>query len=245
MRTSGPIYAIGDVHGCLDLLLELESRIILDAGDLQGADRPTVIMLGDYVDRGPRSAAVVEHLIGHGPHFDRLCIAGNHEIAMLNFLDDPKRNGGWLDFGGEQTLASYGIVADDLAKLSHRAVRQVLDSHIPVEHRNFLAALPVMINTQGHVFVHAGMRPGVPFEDQTDRDLYLFRDEFEADYREFGRVVVHGHTPVPDAVLMPHRIGVDTGAYFSGKLSAVALSSDPPRILVAGGASSTPKLHIH
>ncbi len=234
---AGPIYAIGDVHGCFELLLDLESQIVADAAGR--AEPPTVVMLGDYVDRGPDSAAVIEHLMDRPRGYTRFCLVGNHELAMLRYLDDPRHNSGWLEFGGEQTLASYGIVTDELARLGDRGAKQMLDSHVPLEHRRFLSSLPILIDAPPYVFVHAGLRPGVGLAEQQDRDLSLFRDKFEADYAEFDRIVVHGHTPVASPVVLPHRIGIDTGAYYSGQLSAVALEAGlPPRLLVARTAAA-------
>lgn len=233
----GPVYAIGDVHGCLDLLLALEARIVADAATSGAA--PTVIMLGDYIDRGPHSAEVIEHLLARPAGFDRLCLAGNHELAMLGYLDDPRRNGGWLEFGGLETLASYGIDTARISRLGRRAIGQLLDSHVPAEHRRFLAALPIAIETPDWIFVHAGLRPGIPVSRQSDWDLCLFRDDFTADYAEFGKLIIHGHTPVATPLISPHRIDIDTGAYYSGHLTAVLLRPDSiPRTLTA--VASTP-----
>jgi serine/threonine protein phosphatase 1 len=246
MTIAGPIYAVGDVHGCMDLLLDLEDQIVSDAAEGAEAGPPTVIMLGDYVDRGPDSAAVLEHLLNRPKGFSRLCLTGNHEIAMLRYLDDPKRNSGWLDFGGDQTLASYGLVPAQMAGLKGRETRQLLSSHVPLEHRRFLESLPIAIDTPDFIFVHAGLRPGIDLTDQHDRDLTLFRDKFEADYAEFGRIVVHGHTPVPTPVMMPHRVAIDTGAYYSGQLCAVALKAgSPPRVLMARTAAATSSLRTN
>jgi serine/threonine protein phosphatase 1 len=236
----GPVYAIGDVHGCLDLLLALEARILADAATSGAA--PTVIMLGDYIDRGPHSAAVIDHLIARPIGFDRHCLVGNHELAMLAYLDDPRRNRGWLEYGGLETLASYGIDTAQISRGGWRAIGQLLDSHVPAEHRLFLAALPIAIETPDWIFVHAGLRPGARLADQTDRDLCTFRDDFSANYAEFGKVIVHGHTPLRTPLIMPYRIAVDTGAYFSGHLSAVLLKpNNTPQTLTAVSTAHLPQ----
>lgn len=230
-----PVYAIGDVHGCLAALRTLEAKITADA--MSHSHRPLLVMLGDVVDRGPASAQVIDHLLTTAPDFDRICLVGNHELAMAEFLRAPRRRHEWLEFGGLETLLSYGIEEAAL----HRALAKVdrlqavVDSHIPGEHRQFLDELPVLLETRQHIFVHAGLRPGTPIEIQHDSDLVWFRDSFSSDYAEFGKTIVHGHTPVMEPLLSQHRICVDTGAYATGRLSAVKLvAGNEPFVLTAG-----------
>lgn len=229
------IYAIGDVHGCLVQLKILEQAIVADASAFEG--EKWIVMLGDYIDRGPDSAGVVDHLIKPLPDgLRRLCLAGNHEIAMLDFLKDPTRNAGWLEFGGAETLASYGIEENLLngSRAARRWMRDSLDRHVPEDHRAFLCSLPVLIETPQHIFVHAGLRPAVALEDQDVSDLLWIRDDFTETYREFGKLVVHGHTPRPEPLVTASRIALDTGAYLTGRLAAVRLSSHlAPKIMVA------------
>lgn len=232
------IYAIGDVHGCHDLLLELEQRIMDDARTIAG--EKWIVMLGDYVDRGPRSDAVLDHLTRPLPAetIARLCIAGNHDRAMLEFIDAPVRNSSWLDFGGLETLGAYGV--SEALLRQHRGaaeLRQVLLSHIPDEHLGFLRELPLAIETPNHIFVHAGLRPGLPLERQSETDLIWSRHGFDVTYAEFGKLVVHGHTPVPSPVELGTRLALDTGACFGGQLTAARLvKGERTAYLTAGPA---------
>ncbi len=230
------IYAVGDVHGCLRLLRRLEEMILTDA-----AARSTdtwIVMLGDYVDRGPQSAGVLDYLMAdlRRPGFRRWSIAGNHEAAMLAFLADPARNAQWLDLGGVDTLASYGIPPSLSRSVSpgSRRMRQLLDSHIPQEHVQFLTDLPALIETPDYVFVHAGVRAGITLAQQTLDDLLWARHPIAELYREFGKIVVHGHIPLATPLIGPNRIAIDTAAYLTGRLTAVRLcSGEAPVLLVA------------
>lgn len=216
------IYAIGDVHGHLDLLLAIEAMIVEDAASVAG-DK-CIVMLGDYVDRGPQSRQAIEHLLAPPPAgFARYCLCGNHEAAMLDFLDRPGAGESWLGFGGMETLASYGV---DMALLTQTPaeIRRGLAAAIPATHRAFLMTLAAILTTPRHIFVHAGLRPHVPLPDQSERDLLWIRDYYRGTYAEFGRTVVHGHTPRETALVTPSRIAIDTGAFFSGQLTAVRLS---------------------
>jgi serine/threonine protein phosphatase 1 len=232
------IYAIGDVHGCLDLLTALEAAIIADADGRPG--EKWIVMLGDYVDRGPKSAQVIDHLLRDPPPgFTRVTLCGNHEAAMLAFLDDPEPRSSWLEFGGIETLASYGIAGPLVHRGGSRQLRDAVASYVPDEHRAFLAGLPISLETPAHLFVHAGVRPGIPWARQADEDLFWFRDDYSASFAEFGKLVIHGHTPLQDAFLSRTRIGIDTGAYLTGRLSAVRLlPGSEPTILSTGGAAA-------
>ena len=225
------VYAIGDVHGCLAELRGLERRIIDDAASIEG--EKWLVYLGDFVDRGPDSAGVLDHLTARPPAgFRRVCLAGNHEIMMQAFLDNPDSQPEWLQFGGQQTLASYGIdVAGFLATPSRRR-RAILDSHVPEDHVAFLAGLPLTLSLPGVVFVHAGLRPDVPVDQQVEHDLLWIREEFFRAPSVPDRLVVHGHTPASEAVILPGRICVDTGAFATGRLTAIRLAQgQPPQII--------------
>lgn len=217
------IYAVGDVHGCLDLLRNLEDRIYADGEAIAG--EKWIVMLGDYVDRGPKSASVIDHLLS-APQagFQRLCLAGNHEEAMLDFLKNPSTTHPWMNFGGNETLLSYGV--NRLPSNAGKA-RMLIDSHMPLEHIQFLENLPSLIAVPGFCLVHAGIEPGVPLEKQSDRALLWIRpspDMPPTDAR-IGQVV-HGHTPVPEVEVASGRVNIDTGAYMSGRLSAARLTPD-------------------
>jgi serine/threonine protein phosphatase 1 len=232
----GVIYAIGDVHGCLHELKALEAKIVADAEGLDG--EKWIVMLGDYIDRGPSSAQVLDRLLAPPPSgFKRICLRGNHEQAFLESLSDPTAIDNWLRFGGEQTMISYGIGSPGLKTLlkgSARAKLQLLAAHVPEEHIELLRDLPSVLSVPGYVFVHAGLRPGVRVEDQTDQDmLWIRRDFLDADH-DFGAVVVHGHTPIPEPFVSARRIGVDTGCFMTGRLTAVRIDASGTRILEAG-----------
>ncbi|WP_421760458.1 metallophosphoesterase [Devosia sp.] len=228
------LYAIGDVHGCLDLLRSLERQIADDAAQL--GHEAWVILLGDVIDRGPASAQVLDHLLNKPPAgLRRFCLGGNHEAMMLEFMARPRRDSDWLAMGGRETLLSYGIPGQKLlTETSPRAIGQLLESYIPEEHRIFLDALPVLIETPTMLFSHAGLRPGIPIEKQSTTDLQWFRDGFADDFAEFGKIVVHGHTPREQPLVTAHRISIDTGASNTGRLTAVRLiPGQPPLIFTA------------
>ncbi len=217
------IYAIGDVHGCLSLLNELESLIAQDFAN--HGDKCFLVMLGDYVDRGPNSAGVLDHLTSADQNpIKRVYLAGNHESTMLSFLSQPARNHEWLRFGGVETLRSYGVDLSSLfsAGYSAQSVRHLLNSHIPREHIEFLQGLHLVAFTDEHAFVHASIDPQRPIDGQSE-DTLLWRDAGAIDYAGYGRLVVHGHTQVASPLLDRGRIAIDTGAFATGKLSAVRL----------------------
>jgi serine/threonine protein phosphatase 1 len=228
------IYAVGDVHGCLDPLKALEQRIVDDAAGMPG--EKWIVMLGDYVDRGPQSAQVLDHLIAPAPAgFRRICLRGNHEEAMLGALESADGLDDWVGWGIEPTLASYGMSAAQITALEGRgrasSKLQMLQAYIPDEHVEFLRRLPVLLSVPGYVFVHAGLRPGVALEQQRDRDLLWIRGEFlDADH-DFGAVVVHGHTPHAEPFVSPRRIGIDTGCFASGRLTAVRVDGDGAMVM--------------
>jgi calcineurin-like phosphoesterase family protein len=218
------IYAVGDVHGCLDQLLALEEAIVADAHSLPG--RKLIIMLGDYVDRGPASAQVIDHLIAPPPAgFERICLAGNHDILMLDYLEGRASLGEWLQLGAGPTLRSYGIDRERLARIygSARQVDEMIRSAIPGTHGAFLRSLPILVDAKRFIFVHAGIRPERPLDQQSDHDLVLIRSDFYESAHLLKRYVVHGHTPVSEAKLENKRINLDTGACFSGRLTAVRI----------------------
>ncbi|MGV8955667.1 MAG: metallophosphoesterase family protein [Cypionkella sp.] len=225
------IYAIGDVHGCRDELVQLESLIAADAASLTG--EKWIVMLGDYVDRGPHSAAVLDRLCARPPSgFRRICLVGNHETMMLAFMSAPDSSAEWLKFGGVETLASYGIDVESFMRANPKARHQILASYIPTEHIEFLQSLPVLLALPDTLFVHAGIRPGFGIEDQIEDDLLWIREPFLSHPNPLGIRVVHGHTPVSQPEIVGNRIAVDTGAFGTGILTAVRMSLDrPPEFL--------------
>ena len=226
------VYAVGDVHGCYKELRSLEQKILLDSLRFQG--RKIIIMLGDYIDRGLQSARVLDHLLAPPPKgFQRICLAGNHEVAMLNYLDGHLSRESWLATGGLQTLFSYGIDPARLARLYENSARidQRIREVIPADHVSFLRGLPIMDRSRKFVFVHAGIRPGVDLAAQADQDLLHIRSDFFEATHLLDRWVVHGHTPVDIPRLEGRRLGIDTAAFQSGRLTAVRIADKQGRLI--------------
>ena len=221
------IYAIGDVHGRLDLLRLLVGRI---ADDLVAAApdvrAPVLVFLGDYVDRGEQSRGVIDMVIALSERsgFDVRCLKGNHEETLLNFLDDPSTGPAWGLFGGRATLKSYGVNPPlGVNLVEWEAARDALAAAMPASHLDFYRSLPTRIAIGDYLFVHAGVRHGVDLEAQSERDLLWIRDAFLQETRPFEKFVVHGHSPTNQPYFGPHRICVDTGAYATGVLTAARL----------------------
>ena len=215
------VYAIGDVHGCDRELKKLLKRIAKDLAGYEG--RSTLVFLGDYIDRGPDSAGVVERLIGGDLPGDRhIFLKGNHEAAMLEALEGKAL--GWLAYGGIQTLESYGV--DKKALFNTPSVKKLISRHVPDAHLDFFRSLRTSKKIGRYLFVHAGIRPGVPIEEQEERDLFWIREDFLKSKKDHGLVVVHGHTVSEKPQRKKNRIGLDTGCYASGTLTAVRLEGD-------------------
>lgn len=227
-------YAIGDVHGCIDKLRRLEQAILADAAAVEG--RKLIVYLGDYIDRGIDSAAVIEHLLSPPPpDFHRVCLCGNHEEALIDVLEGRRSFDDWLQLGGERTLLSYGYDLSYMAKHKRArggdALRHLLEA-IPDRHVLLLKQLPSSFCTPSYFFAHAGIRPGIPLAEQRDDDLLWIREPFLSDGASTcDRIVVHGHTPSEAPTIVNKRIGVDTGAYMGGPLTAVRLSAGTVRFL--------------
>jgi serine/threonine protein phosphatase 1 len=218
-------FAVGDIHGRADLLGEmldlLEDRA---AEERRDGGEPVVIFLGDYVDRGPHAAAVVDLLLEGRPRgYERRYLKGNHEQSMLAFMEAPLENRAWLLQGGAETLMSYGVQPPPPVGAQDEdwlAVAGTLKARMPRAHLQFFDALERFIALGDYAFVHAGVDVSRPLEEQTDDDLYWSRDRFIASKRRFSHRVVHGHTPVDRPFADERRIAVDTGAYASGTLTA-------------------------
>ncbi len=224
------VYAVGDSHGCADLLRALHQEILEDSAraDAAGprATRRVVVYLGDYVDRGPDSRGLLDLLIeGPLPGFEAIHLLGNHEAFMLRFLDGENVVAIWMLNGAAATLRSYGL---DVAKLTGTAddmggLRAALAPELPEAHRAFLDGLALSHVEGDYFFAHAGVRPGVPLEVQHEEDLLWIREPFLVSTADHGKVVVHGHTPTAEPAVRSNRIGIDTGACYGGKLTALAL----------------------
>jgi serine/threonine protein phosphatase 1 len=214
------VVAVGDVHGRIDLLEALWAQIRARAAR-SSCRRRVLVFLGDYVDRGPRSADVIERLVAGFDGFETVCLKGNHEETLLKFLQDPSVGDIWKDFGGLDTLRSYGI--SHAPGSSWADTRASFALVLPPAHLDFLKNLKLHHAEGDYLFVHAGVRPHVRLEDQQEYDLLWIRDEFLGSDASFGRVVVHGHTPTRDPVMRENRIGIDTGAFYSDKLTALMI----------------------
>lgn len=217
------IYAIGDIHGCLH---ELNALLALIAADekLRGAADTQLIFLGDFIDRGPSSSGVIERLIDLSAQRSCRFLTGNHEEIMRDALaGDMAAMRMFVRVGGRQTIVSYGLAEDEYERLDYEELVQRFNDIVPQRHRDFIDSFEDLIVIGDYVFVHAGIRPRVSLELQQTSDLRWIRDPFLKFKDPHPKVVVHGHTVVPEVEWLPNRIGVDTGAYASGHLSAVGL----------------------
>lgn len=228
------VYAIGDVHGCAGLLDLIDAQI----ADEVAADPPArgvVIGLGDYVDRGPDSAGVLDRLLApHPSGLERLLLRGNHEAVMLSARDDAAALDAWRQFGGVETLLSYGI---DFRLASQRsngpALVPLLRARVPGEHFELLQSTRRSVIIGDYFFCHAGVRPGVALGEQREEDLLWIREPFLSSHADFGKLIVHGHTPVDEPEIRPNRINIDTGAYASNQLTCLVLEGEQRRFLTA------------
>lgn len=229
------IYAVGDVHGRLDLLQRLTETISRDAADLPKTERRLLVLLGDYVDRGPESAGVIEHIIGLGESsaFELHALKGNHEDALLTFLEDPAIGPVWAPYGAMATIQSYtgrGL-GPTSAEGFWESAREALVEAMPERHLTFLRGLELSLVSGDYCFVHAGIRPGVPLADQDPVDLLTIRGEFLSAKGPFEKVIVYGHTPSLEPVIERDRIGVDTGAYATGVLTCLRLAGEGSSVI--------------
>jgi serine/threonine protein phosphatase 1 len=236
------IYAIGDVHGHADLAKRMMGLIDNDIAASGQRLSCSVIWLGDYVDRGPDSAGVIEFVSGLKPETGRsfTFLKGNHEEMLLSFIESPEEFGpGWLDFGGLQTLWSYGArIPAAAGRSDFRRLRDALAHKLPLPHLLFLQQLEISVTVGDFFFCHAGTRPGVPLAQQSQHDLLWIRQD-PANDPPCEKVVVHGHTPMPDPEIHSHRINIDTGAFATGVLSCLAIDRGTRRILQIGSGSSS------
>lgn len=218
------VYAVGDIHGRADLLDSLLARIEEDAAG-RGAAETMVVFLGDLVDRGPDSRGVVERLIAfsRGPVPSRF-LMGNHEEVFLRALTgDIKALKFLLRIGGRATVLSYGVNDAEYRELDFEGLAAHLRDKVPEEHVRFLSSFEEMIEVGDYLFVHAGIRPGIDVDAQRASDLRWIRDDFLQHRNSFGKLVIHGHSITEDVDIQSNRIGIDTGAYESGRLTAIGL----------------------
>jgi len=218
------IYAIGDVHGRDDLLQQVLQSVEADHCS-RGSARCTIVFLGDLIDRGPSSSQVIERLRTYRPDDTRLIfLSGNHEEVLLRIIDGEARLvPDWLKFGGAQCLASYGVDPERLRAMPPARTIATIREAVPPAHLEFLRSFDDTFRAGDYLFVHAGVRPGIPLEEQSRTDLRWIREPFLGDRAYHGFVVVHGHTIREEVEEFPNRIGIDTGAYRHGVLTAIGL----------------------
>jgi serine/threonine protein phosphatase 1 len=222
---------VGDIHGRDDLLRELAERV---EGDMESRsfDHAVTVFLGDYIDRGPGSMRVVEQLASAEWPTSVIALAGNHEDFLLAFLDDAGILDFWRSQGGLETLHSYGVdVGPAMAGRNFEAIQAAFRARFPKHHRDFLEALKVSTAIGDYFFCHAGVRPGVALDRQNRDDVLTIREPFLSSEAEVGKVVVHGHTPSLVPEVRANRIGIDTAAYTTGRLTCLILEKDQRRFL--------------
>jgi serine/threonine protein phosphatase 1 len=218
------VYAFGDIHGRVDLLRQLHALVHDDAWRRQ-APRNVAVYLGDYIDRGEESPAVIDLLLDAPlPGFETVLLKGNHEESLLRFLEDVSIGPSWMLYGGQETLAAYGVRPPSPGREGEleRAQRE-LRLKLPPRHLRFFNDLKLTHEEGDYLFAHAGVRPGVPLDQQDAQDLMWIRDEFLFSDAEFGKIVVHGHTISERPDVQRNRIGIDTGAFASGRLTCLVL----------------------
>jgi serine/threonine protein phosphatase 1 len=226
------IYSIGDIHGRADLLEQLHEKIAADTKEFKG--KKTIVYLGDYVDRGEQSCQVIDILLARPlKDFEAVYLKGNHEQAMLDFIEYPGAAAAWLTFGGREALNSYGISLAHIPSMQHTVeLAQQLDEILPDTHRQFMTTGCLDSWQCGsYYFVHAGIRPGVPLDGQSKEDKLWIRDDFLGSTINHGAIVVHGHSITMEPEILPNRIGIDTGAYNTGVLTALVLEGNEQRLL--------------
>ena len=231
------VYAVGDIHGCADLLQAAVEAIDADV-KAQEPKQVLRVFLGDYIDRGLDSRKTLDILIEYGRCHHSIFLMGNHEAVLAEFLRDPAQLHDWRQFGGLQTLISYGLRPSLTPSQGEQIdLAKAFAMTLPSAHRDFLANLAPSFLCGDFFFVHAGARPGIPLEQQTEEDLLWIRDEFLASQYDFGKFIVHGHSPVREPDLHSSRINIDTGAYATGKLTVLRIEGTKLQLLARAGTS--------
>jgi serine/threonine protein phosphatase 1 len=227
------LYVIGDIHGRSDLLERMIGLIGRDLGRAEADDCLTVTV-GDYIDRGPDSRGVIERLARSPFPTPYIPLKGNHEEFLEVFLREPEAGRHWRQNGGLETLRSYGIQMGGLMLGRQlEAASQALLVALPDHHARFLSSLTLCLDLDRYFICHAGVRPGVALDQQSSDDLLWIREEFLLSHRDFGKRVIHGHTPMEEPEVLPNRINVDTGAFATGRLTCAVLEGGEVRFLVA------------
>jgi Calcineurin-like phosphoesterase len=229
---NAPLYVIGDIHGRLDLLDRMIEAIRRDAGEQ--ATECLTVTVGDYIDRGPESRGVIERLMGNPFPGRYVALRGNHEAILEGFLLDARVGNHWQHLGGLETLRSFGVsVSPFMAGQDFERAAEQLRAALTPEETKFLASLRMSLSVGRYFICHAGVRPGIPLEQQSQEDLLWIREAFLLSNEDFGKVIVHGHTPTLEPEVRANRINVDTGAFFTGRLTCVVLEDGGHRFLTA------------
>jgi serine/threonine protein phosphatase 1 len=229
IETGARIYCVGDIHGRDDLLAEVIGFIAHDSANAPG--RTLTILLGDYIDRGPDSAAVLERLSAGEFPTEFTALLGNHDRMLLDFLDRPTALETWRRHGALETLRSYDVpLAGVLRGAQYAQAQAALRANLPERHLAFLQACPLVAESGDYYFCHAGVRPHVPLDEQREEDLLWIRQPFLNFAGSFGKIVVHGHTRVSRPEIRANRINIDTGAFATGALSCLILEENTVRI---------------
>jgi serine/threonine protein phosphatase 1 len=229
------IYAIGDVHGRVDLLKALFTRID-ESIDACPIERSLHVLLGDYIDRGPNSREVIDALIERKRHYPVVCLKGNHESLAGLFLDDPSMLPKWSQVGGLHTLHSYGVKPSTRNEPRRdEEVAAAFSQALSESHRHFFKDLALSYTCGDYFFAHAGVRPGIPLNEQREEDLLWIREDFLLHEGDFRKIVVHGHTITVEPDIRPNRINIDTGAYATGRLTCLVLEDDRLEIINCTG----------
>ncbi len=234
------LYAIADIHGRADLLNKLLKAIDKDAKNHDDS-RHVLVTLGDYLDRGPHSRKVLETLLDLPlDRFESKHLKGNHEDLFLTFLKEPEQGVVWLSNGGWATLVSYGFSVEELPETVDDllGVRDKIIERMPTRHLDFLKSLKLHYQLGDYYFVHGGVRPTKPLDQQNEEDLIWIRGEFLQSHKDFGKIVVHGHSIVNEPEVHSNRIALDTGAFHTGKLTCLVLSGEERYFLQANERSS-------
>src|SRR6516164_7021818 len=232
------VYCVGDIHGRDDLLEKMAER---GTADMEGRsfDQVVTVFLGDYVDRSFGSMRVLERLSGSEWPTPVIALAGNHEELLVTFLKDENVLEIWRHLGGVETLYSYGVeVGPSIVKREFKKIQTEFAKRLPDHHRHFLETLKTSVAIGDYFFCHAGVRPGVPLNRQHRDDLLNIRDPFLFSEVEHGKLVVHGHTPSVAPEIRPNRIGIDTAAYATNRLTCLVLEADERRFLYLGESSA-------
>ena len=225
------LYVIGDIHGHSALLERMIDEI---CRDLKAAPVESClsVTIGDYVDRGPNSRAVIDRLVQNPFPTEFIALRGNHDELFQGFMINPAIAADWRRFGALETLHSYGVNIRDLMKgQKYELAAEALRAALPAAHLEFLTSLRPSLTVGRYFLCHAGVRPGIPLEQQCTDDLLWIREPFLKSKADFGKIIVHGHTPVQKPEVFPNRINVDTGAYMTGQLTCAVLEREHIRFL--------------